>query len=113
MDYNLKYATGNVFRYKGSNSLYIITEVTSQGVDWIPFNGSRISGGTPLETTYKEESCEVCNENGIDEECEYCKGSGHITVERKGMDQTIIVASCVGDFIKQRLNNIFYNFDDE
>lgn len=113
IDYHLKYSTGNVFRFKEDNHLYIIVNVTSKGVDWIPFNHSGVSGFFPFITDFKIEDCTNCNEYGLEIDCDFCNGNGKLKKERRGMDQTIIVSSCVGDFIYERINQIFYKFNDE
>lgn len=101
---------GNVVKLK-NNNLVIITNVTDEHVRYVYFSSSNCSGGSDMKTKSREEMCWDCdiNDGGdADIECETCHGTGYYTAEIAGMDQAVVLADNVKDYIIGRLTQ---NFD--
>ena len=114
-----RFRSGNVVRLAGTNgSLAIITGYRTvelshppkkhEVCDYVFVNYEGMSGGSRLDTITKEVECTNEYENPCcDDTCEECGGTGKVTETEWGMDEAVLVASNVKEWITQTLTDKF------
>jgi len=118
-----KFRSGNVVRLAGKNGSPVIitgyrniisnifpnsTTLNYRVCDYVYVNFSNTGGYSKVNTITKEESCGCSIVNGnIDPDCEDCDGTGKFMETIFGMDEAVLVASCVKDWITETITNKF------
>lgn len=100
--------TGNIVKtYHGD--VVIVTQVTTNYVQWISATHGNCSGGTYIKTTEEMVHCD-CDEGCCepDPECPDCHGTGRKLEIKHGMDKATVLADNMFDYIKSRM---LKNFD--
>ena len=95
------FKVGNVIQDLHGN-LSIIYDIDEKLIRWISFDSCNVWGAYPIKGYWMSKRC-YCNEHGMEEECEFCHGTGEGKEWNPGIEGLTKLAENVKDYIKARL----------
>ena len=98
----LELRVGAVVRLK-SNYLVIITDIREDRVSWVSFGHSNTSGVTRMSGYNRDETCYDCRDVEPKEDCCLCGGKVGYVEWVDGMEDAMVEAYSVKDWIMERL----------